>query len=156
MRTTDHCPVSLLSFLHPIIIWNLNFHFQLYAWDIFWALRNVIMDRFFTASKEQALSGNRLLRIQLRNTPSSENNSPPSYSKHYIYPTESDTQWPIYPWIKMVRIGEFWDICLNNETHFNKNNKINKIRLHGQEARRVSWRPTRMKQQLSVTYFCCT
>lgn len=31
---------------------------------------------------------------------------------------------------------------------------INKIRLQGQEARRVSWRPTRKKQQLSVTNLC--
>lgn len=34
------------------------------------------------------------------------------------------------------------------------NKTINKIRLHGQEARRVSWRPTRKKQLLSVANSC--
>lgn len=31
---------------------------------------------------------------------------------------------------------------------------INKIRLHGQETRRISWRPTRMRQQLTAANFC--
>lgn len=31
---------------------------------------------------------------------------------------------------------------------------INKIRLQGQEAKRVSWRPIRMKEELSVTGIC--